>query len=269
MQKISDLETSTHEEPPVKRPWMDQPSNLNSIFNEIAEEGENSALSSSPAAVAIELETYIGEALIPREDKPLLYWAGDYEKARCKAKMAETNLIVASEPEELDRSQRSRQPTKRYIDLDPEPAPLKRPRQSQTVAAAVVHQPPVPPPPMGLPTSSHNPLRVAFNLRATFQLQAILHLQSSPFLLCTLYQQVLIATQLIWNGSTHKRPFQNLRLRRVVTEAVRKCSFQPSPPDSEIENEIKVWLRNSRDRAGGRKKRVHRLLTSQENSGEE
>ncbi|KAJ7993593.1 hypothetical protein DPEC_G00274010 [Dallia pectoralis] len=30
-------------------------------------------------------------------------------------------------------------------------------------------------------------------------------------------------------------------------EAVRKCSFQPSPPDSEIESEIKAWLRNSRD----------------------
>ncbi|KAJ8007839.1 hypothetical protein DPEC_G00098360 [Dallia pectoralis] len=52
-------------------------------------------------------------------------------------------------------------------------------------------------------------------------------------------------------------------------EAVRKCSFQPSPPESEIEGEIKVWLRNSRDRAGGRKERYHRLLTCQETSGEE
>ncbi|CAM4567907.1 unnamed protein product [Leuciscus chuanchicus] len=48
------------------------------------------------------------------------------------------------------------------------------------------------------------------------------------------------------------------------SEAVRKCSFQTSPPDSEIESEIKVWLRNSRDRTGGRKERYHRLLTMDE-----
>ncbi|KAK7149304.1 hypothetical protein R3I94_008818 [Phoxinus phoxinus] len=78
-----------------------------------------------------------------------------------------------------------------------------------------------------------------------------------------------LATQLNWNGAHQKIPFQNLRIRRIVTEAVRKCSFQPSPPDSEIESEIKVWLRNSRDRAGGRKERYHRLLTRQETSGEE
>jgi len=41
------------------------------------------------------------------------------------------------------------------------------------------------------------------------------------------------------------------------SEAVRKCSFQPNPRDAEIESEIKVWLRSSRDgwmkggRAGG------------------
>lgn len=97
-----------------------------------------------------------------------------------------------------------------------------------------------------------------------------------------------LATQL---NSNQKRPFNNLRLRRVVTgkllacdirtsiyklhsthsgvsyrpicfsEAVRKCSFQPNPLDSEVEDEIKVWLRNSRDRAGGRKERYHRQLS--------
>lgn len=71
-----------------------------------------------------------------------------------------------------------------------------------------------------------------------------------------------LATKLTWTGSSQKKPFQNLRLKRVVTESVRMCGFQPSPLDSDIENEIKVWLRNSRDRAGGRKQRYLRMLTS-------
>ncbi|XP_056310549.1 uncharacterized protein si:dkey-172k15.5 [Danio aesculapii] len=71
-----------------------------------------------------------------------------------------------------------------------------------------------------------------------------------------------LATKLNWTGSNQKKPFQNLRLKRVVTESVRMCGFQPSPLDSDIENEIKVWLRNSRDRAGGRKQRYLRMLTS-------
>lgn len=49
-------------------------------------------------------------------------------------------------------------PTKRYTDLKPEPALPKRQRQSQMVKAAVIHQPPVPPPPMGLPPSGPNSL---------------------------------------------------------------------------------------------------------------
>ncbi|XP_073804821.1 uncharacterized protein si:dkey-172k15.5 isoform X2 [Danio rerio] len=71
-----------------------------------------------------------------------------------------------------------------------------------------------------------------------------------------------LATKLTWTGSSQKKPFQNLRLKRVVTESVRMCGFQPSLLDSDIENEIKVWLRNSRDRAGGRKQRYLRMLTS-------
>ncbi len=43
-----------------------------------------------------------------RPDTLILFPTVDYEKARYKAKMAETNLIITSEPEELDRSQRSR-----------------------------------------------------------------------------------------------------------------------------------------------------------------
>lgn len=44
-----------------------------------------------------------------RPDTLTLFVTVDYEKARYKSKMAETNLTTTSEPEELDRSQRSRQ----------------------------------------------------------------------------------------------------------------------------------------------------------------
>ncbi|KAJ7995719.1 hypothetical protein DPEC_G00247510 [Dallia pectoralis] len=53
-------------------------------------------------------------------------------------------------------------------------------------------------------------------------------------------------------SSTLSIPLLDCRRWRSFKEAVRKCSFQSSPPDSEIESEIKAWLRNSRDRAGER-----------------
>ncbi|KAJ8358391.1 hypothetical protein AAFF_G00010380 [Aldrovandia affinis] len=61
-----------HEEPPIRRPRRDQPcSSLDSVFDEIA--GEHASLSSTPVAAAIQLETYLAEATVSHEDKPLQY----------------------------------------------------------------------------------------------------------------------------------------------------------------------------------------------------
>ncbi|KAJ8355365.1 hypothetical protein AAFF_G00061750 [Aldrovandia affinis] len=70
-----------HEEPPIRRLRRDQPSSsLDSVFDEIAD--EHVSLSSTPVAAAIQLETYLAEATVSREDKPLQYWVGQSQNRR-------------------------------------------------------------------------------------------------------------------------------------------------------------------------------------------
>ena len=45
------------------------------LFDEIANEQESALVSHAPVGVAVELETFLGESTIPREDNPLQYWA--------------------------------------------------------------------------------------------------------------------------------------------------------------------------------------------------
>ncbi|KAJ8333624.1 hypothetical protein SKAU_G00416320 [Synaphobranchus kaupii] len=73
LQKMSDGDADQHKEPPIRRPRRDQPSSsLESVFDEIAD--EHASLSSTPVAPAIQLETYLAEATVSHEDKPLQYW---------------------------------------------------------------------------------------------------------------------------------------------------------------------------------------------------
>ncbi|XP_060755342.1 histone-lysine N-methyltransferase 2B-like [Neoarius graeffei] len=306
--------------------------------------------------------------------------ADDYEKARKKAKMAETHLAVASEPEELERCQRSRQPTKRYITL-PEPGP-SRPLPPVPPAAMnlTLMSPPPPPSPVRQPSLSsssshsgqahhmdtqllsppqplpiHPPLRqpssssrnpseqvddqlspplpiypparqpslssglerylvstleeikdrlsalertvtmlarsgsnkhakLPDNLELPLQNFQDLNgleekLEDSPYqkeltaylgtiggatvqattrrVLATVFGHSLAMT-INWNGCNDKRAFRDLKLKRVVVDAVRRGSMD-SPPAAQIEDEVKVWFRNARDRAGGRRQRYIRV----------
>ncbi|KAJ8408600.1 hypothetical protein AAFF_G00252350 [Aldrovandia affinis] len=71
LQKMSGWgQQEEHEEPPIRRLRRDQPSSsLDSVFDEIAD--EHVSLSSTPVAAAIQLEIYLAEATVSREDKPL------------------------------------------------------------------------------------------------------------------------------------------------------------------------------------------------------
>ncbi|XP_060755415.1 histone-lysine N-methyltransferase 2B-like [Neoarius graeffei] len=294
--------------------------------------------------------------------------------------MAETHLAVASEPEELERCQRSRQPTKRYITL-PEPGP-SRPLPPVPPAAMnlTLMSPPPPPSPVRQPSLSsssshsgqahhmdtqllsppqplpiHPPLRqpssssrnpseqvddqlspplpiypparqpslssglerylvstleeikdrlsalertvtmlarsgsnkhakLPDNLELPLQNFQDLNgleekLEDSPYqkeltaylgtiggatvqattrrVLATVFGHSLAMT-INWNGCNDKRAFRDLKLKRVVVDAVRRGSMD-SPPAAQIEDEVKVWFRNARDRAGGRRQRYIRV----------
>lgn len=49
----------------------------------------------------------------------------------------------------------------------------------------------------------------------------------------------------------------------IHTDAVRRGAIE-APPAAEIEDAVKVWFRNARDRAGGRKQRYQRGLAAPE-----
>ncbi|XP_049334158.1 uncharacterized protein si:dkey-172k15.5 [Astyanax mexicanus] len=68
-----------------------------------------------------------------------------------------------------------------------------------------------------------------------------------------------VAMKLNWVGHGGKMAFQTLKLCKVMCEAVRR-SIMPPPKDAEIEQVAKVWLRNARDRSGGRKQRLMQSL---------
>ncbi|XP_076836640.1 uncharacterized protein LOC143482221 [Brachyhypopomus gauderio] len=69
-----------------------------------------------------------------------------------------------------------------------------------------------------------------------------------------------LALQLSWKGSGEKRSFQDLILCKVVIAAVHR-SAPEQVTNAAVEAAIKVWLRNARDRDGGRKERMLRRHT--------
>lgn len=76
-------------EPPTRKPRRDQASSsLDSIFAEIANEQASAALTPAAVGVTAQLETYLGEAPMAREDKPLQYWEVNKVRFPSLAKMA-------------------------------------------------------------------------------------------------------------------------------------------------------------------------------------
>ncbi|XP_073331910.1 zinc finger BED domain-containing protein 4-like [Pagrus major] len=62
-------------EPPSRKPRTDQTtSSLDSIFDEIADEQASASVGTAAVGSSVQVETYLGEAVISREDKPLQYW---------------------------------------------------------------------------------------------------------------------------------------------------------------------------------------------------
>ncbi|CAI5695987.1 unnamed protein product [Oreochromis niloticus] len=62
-------------EPPSRKAQSDQPTtSLDSMFDEIADEQALASVGRAVVGSSVELETYLGEAAILREDKPLQYW---------------------------------------------------------------------------------------------------------------------------------------------------------------------------------------------------
>ncbi|CAI5660564.1 unnamed protein product [Oreochromis niloticus] len=62
-------------EPPSRKARSDQPTtSLDSMFDEIADEQASASVGRAAVGSSVELETYLGEAAILREDKPLQYW---------------------------------------------------------------------------------------------------------------------------------------------------------------------------------------------------
>ncbi|XP_072564004.1 uncharacterized protein [Paramormyrops kingsleyae] len=66
-----------------------------------------------------------------------------------------------------------------------------------------------------------------------------------------------LALQLCWRGSGQKVAFGEMLVCRAVIDAVTKSNRATA---SEAESSIKTWLRNARDRDGGRSKRTLRGL---------
>ena len=62
------------DEAPSRKPCSDQAtSSLDSIFDEIADEQASASLGRAAVVCSVQLGTYLGEAAISREDKPLQY----------------------------------------------------------------------------------------------------------------------------------------------------------------------------------------------------
>lgn len=64
-----------------------------------------------------------------------------------------------------------------------------------------------------------------------------------------------LALQFNWVGSNDKRSFAELKLAAVVCDAVRMNQSTSLANNNAIEEKIKAWLRQARDRDGGRKRR--------------
>ncbi|XP_073722443.1 zinc finger BED domain-containing protein 4-like [Misgurnus anguillicaudatus] len=80
-------------EPPARKPRRDQASSsLDSIFDEIADEQALVLLNRAQVGSTAQLETYLGETTISREDKPLQYWAVNKMRFPTLAKMASRYL---------------------------------------------------------------------------------------------------------------------------------------------------------------------------------
>ncbi|XP_035769102.1 zinc finger BED domain-containing protein 4-like [Neolamprologus brichardi] len=62
-------------DPPSRKARSDQPTtSLDSMFEEITDEQASASVGKAAVGSSVELETYLGEATILREDKPLQYW---------------------------------------------------------------------------------------------------------------------------------------------------------------------------------------------------
>ncbi len=76
-------------EPPSRKPRTDQAtSSLDSIFDEISHEQVSPSLGTAAVGSSVQVEMYLGEALISREDKPLQYWVVNKVRFPTLAKLA-------------------------------------------------------------------------------------------------------------------------------------------------------------------------------------
>ncbi len=76
-------------EPPSRKPRSDQATNcLDSIFDEIADEQASASVGRAAVGSSVQVETYLGEAAISQEDKPLQYWVVNKVRFPTLAKLA-------------------------------------------------------------------------------------------------------------------------------------------------------------------------------------
>uniref|UniRef100_A0A3Q4HCF9 HAT C-terminal dimerisation domain-containing protein n=1 Tax=Neolamprologus brichardi TaxID=32507 RepID=A0A3Q4HCF9_NEOBR len=102
---------------PSRKARSDQPTtSLDSMFDEIADEQQSALVGRAAVGSSVELETYLGEAAILREDKPLQYWmvnkvrfpnlakvAGRYLSAPCTSVDSERLFSSVSHMNESSR----------------------------------------------------------------------------------------------------------------------------------------------------------------------
>lgn len=75
-------------EPPARKRCDQASSSLDSIFDEIAGEQASTSLARAAVGSTAQLETYLGETTISREENPLQYWAVNRIRFPTLAKMA-------------------------------------------------------------------------------------------------------------------------------------------------------------------------------------
>ncbi|KAG9339168.1 hypothetical protein JZ751_024026 [Albula glossodonta] len=78
---------------------------------------------------------------------------------------------------------------------------------------------------------------------------------SKRHMMATIFTNELLI-KLRWVGHGGKMAFQCLKLSQVLCDAIRRGGINPVPQESFIENMAKLWLRNGRDRCGGRNGRL-------------
>ncbi|XP_038160178.1 zinc finger BED domain-containing protein 4-like [Cyprinodon tularosa] len=93
------------EEPPARRLRMTQASSsLDRVFEEITEEQQSSSTShATPVGAAIQLETYLGETTIAREENPLQFWGVNKIRFPALAKMSQRYLSAPCTSVESER----------------------------------------------------------------------------------------------------------------------------------------------------------------------